>query len=259
MDDQVPLCHRTIAITRPLAQSVEMAHKIRLLGGTPLIRPLIHKHVMNQCLWPRDSLHERFVGLLFTSITGVEAFVHMLGGAVGRCARIPAFCVGSATARVAIEAGFAVQGTPALFTAEGIAMCVESRVPPGRLLWVRGNLADEDWIKTLQQAGYVVIDILGYETLPDVEQARLLVQEVIRQEVDAITFASGSAVVAWMDTWVQVSGTQQPPQGVVIAAIGPKTRDVFTNLGWRVHVMADQATGAALVTALEHYYTQLQE
>ncbi len=128
------------------------------------------------------------------------------------------YVVGSATAEAVERRG----GTVRLEGSGGLTDLVERVVPLGlrRLVFPHADGTDLDSIEPLIASGVEVVSTVVYRT----EQLR-----PAADEVDAVAFASPSAVEAWLSS--------RPLDGIVVAAIGPTTAAALVRHGVGVDVV----------------------
>lgn len=115
----------------------------------------------------------------------------------------------------------------------------------GRVLIAQADRADDSVSTGLRQRGYDVRCVTAYRTVSRHPSRREL---RAARGADAVTFASGSAAVAWAET----IGVELPP---VVAAIGPSTAAAAASAGLAMtHVAADHdvdGLAAVVVTAFD--------
>ena len=106
--------------------------------------------------------------LIFTSVNGVDAAVHM-----GLPSGQTAWCVGGRTAEAAKAAGFAVLTGPG--DAQGLIDDITSAQPSGRLAHIRGRHTRGSVAETLTAAGLNCADVVAYDQVPiDLSEDALL-------------------------------------------------------------------------------------
>ncbi len=114
----------------------------------------------------------------------------------------------------------------------------------GRVLAARGDRADPALVVGLEELGWHVDDVIAYRTVnrspTDAERASTAV-------ADAVVFASGSAVAAW----VAAFGTAASP---AVVTIGPSTTAAAARSGLAVTAEAEQQSVDGLVDALVALY-----
>ena len=275
-----PLAGRVVAVTRAVRQSQGMVAAIRAAGGRAVVYPLI------EIEWTGlDRLRELAAtkpdAFVFTSENGVDALAMALGGEALVREAPPsgrAYCVGGATVRRAAELGLAAVAPPAPHTAERLAEFVCAALPAGaRVVWPHGNLADPTWQGPLVAAGIDVSGAVVYETRAGAGAVRLA-QDARSGKIDALTFASASAVDAFAAAWWKLVGSEaSAPSGgddvsgghdgpgvsgaysaphPPIFAIGVRTGEALLRRGLAVTAYAQAAGAAALVEAVAAYYME---
>lgn len=150
--------------------------------------------------------------------------------------------VGRATAGVLERAwGRAVDLVPevqhAVALVEAFAALGEA---PLSILVAQADRAEPTLVEGLRELGHRVEVVTAYRTItrtPDDELARRVLG------ADAVTFASGSAALAWATAF----GTRTP---AVVCAIGPSTARVAREHGLQVTVTADEHSVDGLVRAV---------
>jgi uroporphyrinogen-III synthase len=174
--------------------------------------------------------------LIVTSPAGAER--------AGRAARsapgVRLAAVGTATARVlASEAGRDVDLVPAVQRADALVAAFLARSPtPQRVLVAQADIAAPTLVDSLRRADHHVTVVTAYRTVAKQPVANALAG------VDAVLFASGSAV----ESWCAAFGAVGPP---LVVAIGPSTAAVADRLGLKVSAVSADHSLDGLVTELE--------
>lgn len=240
-----------VAVTRPPGDTEAMV-RLQELGAEVLTRPLIRIEPPEdpEPLRRAAARLREYDWLAFTSINAVRAFAEAQGGR--RMARPPHVAVvGSATGRaVADVLGWRVAASPSEFTGEALPGAMEAVAGPlagARVLWPRAAAAREALGLLLRAAGAVVDDPEAYRTIPEMDVAEALALEVAGGEVDAVLFASPSAVEAY-------TGAGGAAHGACIGVIGPATAAAAQAAGLPVHVQPVVHTVSAMVDALALHY-----
>jgi uroporphyrinogen-III synthase len=143
----------------------------------------------------------------------------------------PVAAVGAATARAVDRRG----GEVHLLGRSGAADLVD-RLGDGagaRIAFPRADGADPTTVRRLTAAGWEVVDGVAYRTVP-VPPAD--------DPVDAVAFASPSAIVGWCEA--------RSLDDLVVAAIGPTTRAALVARGRDPDVVADSPSHTRLAAAL---------
>ena len=150
-------------------------------------------------------------------------------------------CVGSGTATVLARlAGRPVEVVPQRQTAADLVAALAGQ--RGRVLVAQADRADDTLVDGLRSLGFAVEAVTAYRTSLRSPTVR---ERTAALTADAVGFASGSAV----DAWVDAIGRDTP---VVAAAIGPTTAAAAERRGLKItHVAADHDVDglAAVMTA----------
>lgn len=135
-----------------------------------------------------------------------------------------------------------VDVVPDLQTGAGLLAAMPADGTGQRVLLPQADRAGTELADGLRERGYDVTAVIAYRTAlrrPTAPELRAALT------ADAVAFASGSAVQAWVDA----IGFRTPR---VVVAIGPTTASFATNLGLRIsHVSADPSV-PGLVRAIVH-------
>ncbi len=258
--EKLPLFGRRVLVTRAEEQAGPMLDALRAAGaealGVPTIRTvaLAHPAALDAALARLDA----YDALLFTSANGVAYFVVRArehGVALEElCA--PVWCVGPATARAAFEAGLPVHRVPERFDAGGLLATLTRLFPPEgrRFLLPRAARARETLPEGLRAAGAVVDAVPVYETLAAEFDAAALGESLASGEIDAVSFASPSAVRFLLDALDETA--RAALRRCVVAAIGPVTAEALREAGVPPDVVPERATGEDLVAALAAHFSE---
>jgi len=245
-----------VAITRPSDQAAEMEKAVQEFGGIALLYPLIGtRPVCDEELRRADQTG--CDALVFTSRAGVDAYAGACLMARPATKALPVYCVGGQTAKAARSYGLTVAVVPSESNAGALVRAiVDSGISPGRALLVQGQLADDTVRAALESAGWAVQKVVGYETI-ETGQVTQLMDAVASRSLDVLTFASGSAVRAFVSGLAGGTLTLDViREQLCIAAIGPSTCRVLDEVGLTPQVTASQASGRDLIRALSDYIEQ---
>jgi uroporphyrinogen III methyltransferase/synthase len=203
--------------------------------------------------------------VVFTSSNAVEYFFRRLATERGdgadalSAARICA--VGPATSRALAAAGAKTDLVAADSRAEGIlAALVEFLGSPDRLsglsfLLPRGNLARDFLPVELAKHGARVSAPETYRTMRPAAESDSLARDLVEGRIDAVTFASPSAVSNFA-AMVGASDLSELLSGIVVASIGPATTDAIRAHGIKDPVQSDIHNATALAVALARVLAQ---
>ncbi|WP_109261663.1 uroporphyrinogen-III synthase [Hyphobacterium indicum] len=178
-----------VLITRSEPGATRTAEQVRRRGADPVIAPLLRIEFADEI----EAGLSRISALLFTSPNGVRAWLS------GRSETdLPAFCVGDATARAALEAGFSKVRSAGGDANDLIALC-EARLVPGRhrLLHLRGAHAAGDIAGALQARGFEVDEAVIYEAVAETVLPPKAAQVIRQRELAVALFHSPRAAIAF--------------------------------------------------------------
>jgi uroporphyrinogen-III synthase len=240
-----PLAGRTVLVTRPADQSVQLVRRLRALGATALVAPAIEIAPIRSATLTR-ALHDlsagRFAWITLTSRATVEMLASRLNDPGNVRANVAAIGDGTGAAFRA-WAGRTPDLMPATFTTVGLARAFPRG--EGRVLCARADIAPSGLEDALAAKGWSPERVDAYRT----KMARTLppaARAALRDgEVDAITFTSASTVRGFVGTMGVVRGNPK------VVAIGPVTAAEARAHGLRVSAVARPHTIEGLVGALE--------
>ena len=242
-----------VAVTRPAAQSDELAGLLRRQGAAVIECPLIR--VVPRALddAARRLLHDLagFDWVVLTSVNGVAQLARALEGIDIDKRAVRVACVGPVTAAAARQYGFEPVAVPSVFTGAALpsAMSIVGSLTGKRILLARASGAGTALPALLGEAGATVTELELYQSILDPDGAAVLGTALDGREVDLLTFTSGSAVA----NFVQAVGSGRA-EAVRVAAIGPSTAHVAESHGLRVDILATTQTTAGLVEAIVNFY-----
>jgi uroporphyrinogen III methyltransferase/synthase len=264
-NSQRPLVGRTVLVTRPLAQSQEMAALLEGLGANVICCPMIETIAPQN--WDEvDGAIERLAGydyIVFTSANGVNFFFRRLEekrhiklseqtGAV-ICA------IGQATAE-ALELNHARAGLIARQArAEGLLAAIleavgdRDRLQGLRFLIPRAKVARELLPDELRRLGAQVDVVEVYQTVSAGESREPLIERLSKREIDVMTFTSPSTV----EHFVTLVGKEQLAElmvGVYAACIGSITAAAAKAHGFKNVIEPTVSTTTGLVEAITAIY-----
>jgi uroporphyrinogen-III synthase len=240
-----PLSGRTVLVTRPADQSVELVRRLRGLGAAPIVAPAIEiaparSTALTRAL--RDLSAGRFAWIALTSRSTVEMLASRLDGPSDVRARVVA--IGDGTARAfRAWARRTPDLLPGTFTTAGLVRAFPRG--EGRVLCARADIAPTGLEEALAAKGWSPVRVDAYRT----RMARSLpvdARAALRDgQVDAITFTSASTVRGFVGAMGVVRGNPK------VVSIGPVTAREARAHGLRVSAVARPHTIEGLVAALE--------
>ncbi|HET6812110.1 MAG TPA: uroporphyrinogen-III C-methyltransferase [Acidimicrobiales bacterium] len=236
-----PLLGRRVVVTRTAEQAGELSGRLTEAGAEVVEVPTLTIADPSDAgagLATAARRLARFDWVVLTSANAVERlFSHLHDARDLGSARVAA--VGPATAAVLARHG--VRADLVARRSSGAALADEIPDPPGSVLLARAEVADPALPEKLAGRGFEVEEVAAYRTAPLPVPARLVERA---EAADAVTFASGSAVDAYLAAGARV----RPHQRVV--CIGPVTAEAARRAGLEVAAVAERAGLDALVDAV---------
>ena len=247
-----PLAGRCIVVTRPRDQSDRLREQLEQLGARVISFPTI-KIVPARDDSPLEAALQRirqYDWILLTSRNAVDAVARTTQADVAEAlSGIRIAVVGKATHRCLTDLGIQVDFVPSQFNMATLCseLIQEADLDGQRFLYPCGDLTDAEGLQALRDAGAIVDAIEAYRTIPDESaDADSLRRSLTAEEIDAIVFASPSAVQAFFNKIA--SHCVSPHVGLV--SIGPKTTQALEKAAPGRVTEARQAGVEGLVEAL---------
>ncbi len=249
----LPLAGTRILVTRPRGGGEDLHRRLAALGAT-VIDASASRIVPVEDPAPIDDALAHlalYAWLILTSANGVRVLVEQLRAA-GLSTVLPApvrvAAIGPATALALGEAGIKVHAQPAgRFRAEGLLQALAPQIRAGdRVLLLRAEEGRVALIEGLRALGAQVDVVTAYRIVDEAIDAPGLRQALAEGTVDAVTFASGSAVRHFAAA-VGLEILRAPRPRII--CLGPVTAEAAADLGLRVDRVASRATMEALVDA----------
>lgn len=225
-----------------------IAADLRAVGANPIVAPMINfaatedPEALEAAL--KSLARGEFDWLTVTSATTVDVLASQQA-VIPDSTRVAA--VGETTAAALKAVGYRFDLVPSEEnTAHGLLAEWEAAtggVIPLRVLTLRSDVAKPLLTEGLRRIGHSVQSVVAYRTV-GVAVSDEVKQDVAGGEVRAILITSGSVAE-------QVQLQLGPlPEGIVIAAIGPRTAKDARAAGLRVDVTAHEQTADSLIAAL---------
>jgi len=229
----------TLLMTRPRAASErfvarlapDLRHRLRVIHS-----PLIRIVFLPDPVSPGDAR-----GVIFTSANGIAA-----AQAAGVRPAVPAYCVGTATARAARDAGWTVAMT--CDTADALVAVLIDRHPAAPLLHLRGRHARGDVAERLTAAG---IETRAQEVY---DQRLIAPSDAARAALDG-----ADPVIAPLfspRTARHFADTCAGTAPLFLAVISRAAAEPLENMSYRGLIVANRPDGAAMAEAVETLVTQ---
>jgi len=254
--ERLPLFGRRIIVTRAAAEAAVFAKRLRQIGAEAIEFPTIETEAPDSYL-PLDAAIGRiqiFDWIVFTSATGVEAFIErlrILGVDIRASAGARIAAIGPATAARLRHYGLNVAAVPREYRAESLIEALGKQAIEGaRILVPRAQAAREILPQLLGENGAKEVVVApAYKTVAprhaDIERMRHLVRT---GAIDLVTFTS-SSTVANFQAMLDVKIT-----GLKAAAIGPITAQTALSGGFDVVISPAAYTVDSLLDAILEYF-----
>jgi uroporphyrinogen III methyltransferase/synthase len=263
------LAGKTVMLTRPPAQSAEMAARLNELGAHVIHCPTIQ--IVEPTTWEPLDAAIRNLGsydwLIFTSVNGVVYFFHrraeIQGDAKNWPSRLRTCAVGPTTARALVSECGRADVIARESRAEGVlAALVEAvggveHLAGQRFLLPRARIARDVLPEELIRHGAHVDAVEAYQTVrPDVDRDDLI-RLITDNHVDAITFTSPSTVTNFA-ALIGKKDLLDTLRGIVVASIGPVTTESLRAHGITQILQPQTYNADALIEALVEALGHLQ-
>jgi uroporphyrinogen III methyltransferase/synthase len=252
---------KRIVITRAAAQADDMATLLAAKGAQALLYPCIDiqppadTHELDAAL--TEAAQGKFDWLIVTSpnvVVSLAQRIQALNLTLPQSPWLRIAAVGTATGRLLMRLlNLSVHLIPSEYRGDALAKAIQPLVGQSVLL-PQSDLAPDTIGTLLEQKQLRVRRVTAYRTVlgtGGVNLGCLLAERV----VDAITFASPSAVNNLMTRFEQEHIRRDLLNDVKLAAIGPTTAEALHQHDLPVHVMPPMYTISHLVNSLEAAYT----
>jgi uroporphyrinogen III methyltransferase/synthase len=270
--DSRPLFGKRILVTRPEDQAADLVDRLLSLGADPVEAPTIRVEPLDDygLLDEACELAGTFDWVVFTSVNGVEHFMHRLRRGtrdIRQLKGVRLCAVGPSTAERLARYGLSVDLIPDEHRSEAVVDALRERedLAQKRVLLPRGDLASDALPERLGEYGAEAFAVTAYRTvLPggnadeDASAGPDIYKMLLEQELDVVTFTSASSV----RNFVKILGAEPAADllnTIVVAVIGPVTRDAATRLGIDVTIMPASYTIPALVDAIAEHFASTSE
>jgi uroporphyrinogen III methyltransferase/synthase len=256
--ETLPLFGKTIIITRAREQSESFTQLLMEKGAEPYSFPVIQT-IPPEDWGPLDSALsklEKYDGLIFTSVNGVNFFLQRLkerNKDIRELKGIRIFSIGPKTAQAVRDLGIRVDVVPEKFVAESLLESLGKEGVKGkRYLLARAQVAREILPHTLKDLGAEIDVAPAYQTILPITLKDDIHKKITDGSIDAITFTSSSTV----KNFLEIIGDDLKPllNKITIACIGPVTAKTAESLGLKVDIIPEEYTIEALTQAIEDHF-----
>jgi uroporphyrinogen III methyltransferase/synthase len=158
--------------------------------------------------------------------------------------------IGGRTAERLSEFGIKADFVPDIFTSRelGKQLIGFTNLQNKKILLLRSQLASNELIVALSEAGADVDNVAVYTAIPAKNESGWLTDGISNGKIDWLTFASPSSV----DGLFELIGSEAVNSGKVkVASIGPVTSERLREIGVKVSVTATEHTLDGLLDAIE--------
>lgn len=259
--DQRPLFGRRILVTRSRGQAGELVDLLEAAGAEAVEAPVLRVAPLEHfdSLDAATDAFASFDWVIFTTMNGVEAFLHRLLER-GRDARVlggPRICaVGVGTterlARFGIRVDLAVEGQGV----EGILEALGGRPAiAGQRVLVPASVGGRDTLgDALDAAGAEVTQAASFRTLAVDDNPELDVYgQLLQRRIDVVTFTSAAAVRGFATLY----GEEQVADllaHTVVATVGPAATEAVRRIGVDPAIVPVLPSIPALVDAIRAHF-----
>lgn len=247
-----PLFGRRIVVTRASAQASGLRDALAVLGADVLELPALRVEPLDPAPL-REALErpDAYQWIVLTSQNAVSFLWEALraGGNDARAlAGCKLACVGKSTGDALLARGLAADVVPQRFVAEAVLEVLARRedVKGARVLYVAADGARDVLPEGLRALGCRVDVVRAYRAVTDSVGADAVRGALERGEVDAVMFASASAVRGYAQAVGDELARRAP--GV---SIGPVTSEAVRAAGIPLAAEAAEATIESLVSAVQ--------
>ena len=252
--DRRPLFGRRVVVTRASAQATGLRDALAELGAEVLELPALRIEPLDAMLLAGalDTI-ARYDWVVFTSQNAVRIAWDALraaGGDARAFAPCRIACVGRATNDALLSHGLAADVLPERFVAEGVlaSMAARADVTGSRVLYLAAEGARDVLPAGLRSAGCDVDVVRLYRSVSDGAGGEALRAVLADGAVDAVTFASASAVRGYVDA-VGADLARVAPA----ITIGPVTTEAVRAAGITLGAESTEASVKALAEATRRY------
>jgi uroporphyrinogen-III synthase len=250
-----PLAGKQIVVTRPQQNPGEprdeLTAELERAGAILIIAPAIKLAPVedNTALYAALEKLDTYDWLVFTSANAVEHFYSQLRAISNAQAQgqPEIAAVGPATQAALLARGVEVSAMPQRYL--GIEIVNElGDIHDKRILLPRSAQGSSELPAMLRQRGATVDEVPLYEPVAAPLDKEVL--ERLASDVDLVTFASGSAVRAFVAALSSDGRFVDFWKRVKVACIGPSTAAAADEAGLSVHVVAGEHTVQGLIAAI---------
>lgn len=256
-----PLAGKRIVVTRAPDQAQELIGALERIGAEVLLLPMVSFAPPYEWQQLDEQLRKLdfFDAIIFLSRNAVHYVFD-------RCAQLGIKCevmqtnhfiaaVGPATAYTLRDKGIRVDYVAEKGTGESLARELKQSLAGRRVLLPRSDKGDQHVTNVLREIGANVTEVIAYRTIAPTAVDSDTLGLIRRGEVDAVVFASPSAVRNFAAV-VGAAEISAISPGASFLAIGPTTASAIRESGARVEIEADESSPSGVVKALVEHFAQ---
>jgi len=231
-----------VLVTRPFADSHDLAQALEARGFSPLIEPMLSIRYLD----PPPPEHDRYQGMLATSANGVRALARLVSWR-----DLPVWAVGDGSAREASRLGFVTVHSAAGDVA-ALADLVTVRADPaeGPLLHVAAQKLAGDLAGVLASRGFGVEKAVLYEAEPAADLSPNLIAALAEDRLSVALFFSPRTAA----TFARLAGRRDMGERlrrIKALSLSPAVAETLKPLPWGAVAVAERPDQAALLALLD--------
>jgi uroporphyrinogen-III synthase len=245
----LPLKGIGVLVTRARDQAAQLVSELESLGAEVHAVPAIETVPILEPAGLKGSLHRIpcYDYLVFTSVNGVCYFLdHLETAGLSPAGLPPAVCVGPRTAEAWRKAGGTVGVVPERYSAKELVGALGDDLPGRSFLVLRPERVKTELAALMREHGCLVDEIILYRTVIGGENAKRIAGLLDRGKLDAVLFASPSAV----EGILLMTGGGEKIQSLLAVCIGPVTAETAVEGGLNRVVLPDDYTIEGMVKLL---------
>lgn len=255
--NDLPMADRRMLVTRTSDQAPMFSREMKARGAIPVEVPVIALHPpADRTDIKRSLVHlSAYHWIIFTSRNGIRFFFQALHEEKRTFPpNVKVAAVGKKTLQALQEYGVDADVVPDEFVAEKLLEQLKPLVQPNeRILLPRGNLSRKMLAEELADLGADVSDLVCYETVANQENRAALIDTVVKQDIDVLTFTSSSTFQAFVELLEGIDWRSYV-QDVKIACIGPITAKTVKEYGLVPDIVAQKYSTSGLLDAIEQFF-----
>jgi uroporphyrinogen-III synthase len=230
-----------VLVTRPEPGASRTAERLAAAGYQPVLLPLTTIDPL-----PASPLPPAVFDAV--AVTSANALRHASTDVLSTTRHLPCFTVGAETARIAREVGFA-KVESAEGDAPALAGLIATKLPRGsRLLYLCGRLRRPTFEAALAEAGFRVIAIETYETLPAEYTSDDLRTHLGPDHIDVVLVHSAEAALSFARLLHAADTPALSPRPLFLC-ISPRVAAVLAGEHLET-IVAMEPTEASMLSAL---------